>query len=46
MIITNVSLISRKLPLIFTDFTDFLCLCNYVVAIYTDFYKTKGLIYP
>ena len=29
-----------------TDFHGFLCLCNCVVAIYTDFYKTKGLVYP
>ena len=34
------------LPQIFTDLTDFLCLCNCAVAIYTDFYKAKGLIYP
>jgi len=29
-----------------TDFTNFLCLCDFVVVIYTDFYKTKDLIYP
>ena len=27
------------------DFTDFLCLYNHATAIYTDYYKTFGLIF-